>query len=192
MTLIKNQIDQSLKSSLDAAASKLDLFTLPLISQFRLFQFSGRADNSLLTPNFNLVDIIGKTLVLKAIKIVPYYEAASIDFFINDGATTSSETIAANCRINRIFDVYDFGCQLTVFINGSRVPLFPNEVVIVPPAGDGNVPLDLDIDNIYYKHNAKLTSFDISLDAQMFQSIINTAPVIDQPLVKIFVQCYLI
>jgi len=192
MTLIKNTIEaESAKLAADAKAA-FDLFTLPLISQFRFFQFSGRADNSLLTPNFNLVDIQGKTIVIKSIKIVPYYEANSIDFYITDGVTINSETIPANCRVNRAFDVYDYGCQLTMLINGSRVPLFPQEVVIVPPAGDGNVPLDLDIDNIFYKHNAKLTSFELRLDAQIFSSIVSTAQVIDQPLVKIFVQCYLI
>jgi len=192
MTLIKNTIEaESAKLTADTKAA-FDLFTLPLISQFRLFQFSGRADNSILTPNFNPVDILGKTIVIKSIKIVPYYEANSIDFYVTDGVALNSETIPANCRINRAFDVYDYGCQLTMLINGSRVPLFPNEVVIVPPAADGNVPIDLDIDNIFYKHNAKLTSFEMRLDAQIFSSIVSTAQVIDQPLVKIFVQCYLI
>lgn len=192
MTLIKNAVEQESAKINELNKAAFDLFTLPLISQFRYFQFSGRADNSILTPNFNLVDIQGKTIVIKGIKIVPYYEANSIDFYVTDGVTTNTETIPANCRVNRAFDVYDFGCQLTVELNGARVPLFPNEVVIVPPAGDGNVPIDLDVDNIFYKHNAKLTSFNIRLDAQIFSSIVSTAQVIDQPLVKIFVQCYLI
>lgn len=188
MTLINKKVDE-IEKRIDKA---LDLFTLPLISQYRLYQFSGRADGSILTANFTPVDILGKTIVIKGIKIVPYYEDASIDFYVTDGVTQNAETIAANCRINRVFDVYDVGCILNVFINGSRVPLFPSPAVIFAPAGDGNVPLDLDIDNIYYKHDAKLTSFNISLTAQIFESIISTAPVADNPLVKIFVQCYLI
>jgi hypothetical protein len=167
----------------------LDIFSLPLISQFRFFQFSGRADNTNLTPNFAPVDIQGRYIVIKAIKIVPYYEAAAVDLFLTDGVTINSETIPAQSRVNRIFDVYDFGCQLTLLINGSPVELFPSEVVIVPPAGDGNVPLDLDLDNIFYKFPAKLTSLDMRLDAQMFNNI--QASVVDQPLVKIFLQCYL-
>jgi hypothetical protein len=169
----------------------LDIFALPLISQFRFFQFSGRADNANLTPNFAPVDIQGRYIVIKALKIVPYYEANSIDLYLNDGATTTSETIPGNARINRIFDVYDFGCQLTLLINGSPVELFPSEVLIVPPAGDGNVPLDLDLDNIFYKFPAKLTSLDIRLDAQIFSDIRTAAPQMDQPLVKVFLQCYL-
>jgi hypothetical protein len=192
MTFIKNAIDAESEKLAASSKAAFDLFTLPLISQFRFFQFSGRADNSILTPNFAINDILGKTLVIKGIKIVPYYEANSIDFYTNDGVTISSETIPANCRVNRAFDVYDFGCQLTLELNGSRVQMFPNEVVIAPPAGDGNVPIDLDIDNIFFKYDAKLTSFNIRLDAQIFSSIVSTAQVIDQPLVKIFVQCYLI
>lgn len=187
---IKKEVNETVKNIFGGLESLLNLNTLPLISQFRLFQFSGRADGTLLTPNFNLADIQGRILVLKGVKIVPYYEDASVDLFLTDGVTTNRETIPAVCRINRIFDVYDFGCQLTFFINGMRVPMFPAEVVIVPPAGDGNVPLDLDLDNIFYKYPEKLEAFDVSLDAQIFENI--ETSVVDNPLVKIFVQCYLI
>jgi hypothetical protein len=164
----------------------LNIFTLPLISEFKFFQFSGRADNTNLVPNFNIIDIRNRYLVIKGIKIVPYYEAASIDMYLG----VATETIPANCRINRVFDVYDYGCQLTVLINGVQQRIFPSEVSIFPPAGDGNVPIDLDIDNIFYKYPEKITSFDIRLDAQIFADILN--PTTDQPLVKIFVQCYLL
>lgn len=164
----------------------LNLFTLPLISQFKYYQFSGRADNTNLLPNFNIADIRNRYLIIKAIKIVPYYEAASIDLYLG----AEAETIPANCRINRIFDVYDFGCQLTVIINGVAQPIFPNEVLIVPPFGDGNIPLDLDIDNIFYKYPEKISTFNIRLDAQIFSDIQGVA--IDQPLVKVFLQVYVL
>ncbi len=169
----------------------LDLFTLPLISQFRLFQFSGLADNTFLTGNFVPADIQGKTIVIKSIKIIPYYQIASEDFFIDDGATQNIETIPANCRVNRVFDVYDYGCQLSLLINGSRVPMFPSEVLIVPPAADGNVPLDLDLDNIYYKYPAALTDLQVSIDAQIFTALF-APPKVGVPNVKVFIGCYLI
>jgi len=191
---LQAQIKKEVAGAFDNVFDKLkDLFgymSLPLISQFRVFQFSGRADNSLLTPNFNLVDIQGRILVIKGIKIVPYYEDASVDLFLSDGVTDNAETIPANCRVNRIFDVYDYGCQLSVFLNGTRLAMFPTEVFIIPPAGDGNVPIDLDIDNIFYKYPEKIQTFDMSLDAQIFEDILNNT--VDNPLVKIFVQCYLI
>jgi hypothetical protein len=170
----------------------IDLYQLPLISKFKFFQFSGRADNSFLTGNFNPADLQGKIIVIKSIKIVPYYEAASQDFFVTDGVTVNQELIPANCRINRIFDVYDYGCQFSLLLNGSRVPIFPTEVVIAPPAGDGNIPLDLDLDNIFFKYPEKLANpfIQMQLDAQIFQTL--NAPAADQPLVKVFMQCYLI
>ena len=183
--------DREQKIRDDKFEKALDIFSLPLISQYRFYQFSGRADNSLLTPNFNLADIQNRILVIKGIKIVPYYEDASIDLTLSDGVTVNNETIPANCRINRIFDVYDYGCQLTVIINGGAVPLFPQEVVIVPPFADGNVPIDLDLDNIFYKFPERITNFQMRLDAQIFESIVGGGAV-DNPLVKIFVQCYLI
>lgn len=176
----------------DKIEKAIDIFSLPLISQFRLFQFSGRADNSILLPNFNIVDIAQRILVIKGIKIVPYYEDNSIDLYLTDGVTINSETIPANCRIDRVFDVYDYGCQLSIFINGGRIPLFPIEVAVVPPQADGNVPLDLDLDNIYYKFPEKITSLEVRLDAQIFESIVSSAQVLDNPLVKVFMQCYLI
>lgn len=167
----------------------IDLLTLPLISQFRYFQFSGLADNNFLTPNFSVADIQGRMIVIKGIKIVPYYDVAAVDLFLTDGVTTNAETIPGNTRINRIFDVYDYGVQLSIFLNGGLISMFPTEVLIAPPAADGNVSIDLDIDNIYYKFPAKLTDFQIRVDGQIVNDIENN--VIDIPNVKVFVQCYI-
>jgi hypothetical protein len=186
MTQILKRIDEVNEKIKD----NFDIFSLPLISKFCLFQFSGRADNSLLTPNYNLVDLQGRTLVIKSIKIVPYYENASQDFYLTDGVTVNQELIPADTRINRIFDQYSYGCQLSLFLNGSPLQMFPSEVPIVPPAGDGNVPIDLDLDNIFYKYPAKLVSFDMRLDARIYQVL--NAPMVMPPLVKVFIGCYLI
>lgn len=164
----------------------LNLFTLPLISQFKYYQFSGRADNTNLFANFNLADIRNRYLIIKAIKIVPYYEVASIDLYMG----VDSETIPALARINRVFDVYDFGSLLTVEINGVAQPIFPSEVLNIGPNVGGNIPLDLDIDNIYYKYPEKISTFNIRLDSQIFSNIETGA--VDQPLVKVFFQVYVL
>ena len=167
------------------------MLNLPFISKFKVFQFSGLADNNNLTPNFNLVDIQGRYLVIKAIKIVPYYvSVANIDLVLSDGVNINTEVIPGNLRINRLFDVYDYGVQLSVFINGSRIDMFPTEVPIVPPAADGNVPMDLDLDNIYYKFPEKISSFDIAIDGQVCDDL--EAGHFIAPNVKVFIQCYLI
>lgn len=187
MTKIINEINKHTDEKIN---SSVDLFSLPMTAQFRLIQFSGRADNSDLVGNFNPIDLQGRSIVIKGIKIVPYYENISQDFYLSDGVTVNQELLPANCRINRIFDVYDYGCQLTLLINGSPVALFPSEVLIVPPAGDGNIPLDLDIDNLFYRYPAKLVSLAMRLDARIFQTL--NVPVEVAPVVKIFLQCYLI
>ncbi|MBK9285058.1 MAG: hypothetical protein IPM51_12195 [Sphingobacteriaceae bacterium] len=173
----------------DQAARALDLFSLPLISQFKVYQFSGRADNSDLVGNIPQTDIQGRSIVVKGIRIVSYYENNSIDLYVDDGGTTAAETIPGNNRINRLFEVYDFGCQLTFFINNAPVQLFPAETLIVPPAGDGNVPLDLDIDNIFYKYPEKIQSIGFRVDARITEDILNN--VVQPPLVKVFLQCYI-
>ena len=167
-----------------------DMLNLPFISKFKLFQFSGLADNNNLTPNFNLVDIQSRYLIIKAIKVVPYYASNTTDLFLTDGVTTNIETIPKNLRVNRLFDVYDYGVQLSVFINGSRIDMFPTEAAIIPPAADGNIPMDLDLDNIYYKFPEKINSFDIAIDGQICEDLL--APAYATPNVKVFVQCYLI
>lgn len=182
------------KQALDKTVSQaLDLFTLPLISQFRYFQFNGLADGTPLVPNFQAADVLGKTIVIKSVRIVPYYVAGGVvnqDFYVTDGATINQELIGGNCRINRLFDVFSYGCLLEVIINGSALPIFPNSVPIVPPFVGGNSTLDLDVDNIFYKHSVKANSFDVTVDAQIF-NVLNV-PAIVVPNVKVFIGCYLI
>lgn len=186
MLEIKTQIEEKIKDS-------FDLFSLPLKSQFRYFQFNGLADGTLLIPNFSLADIQGKTVVIKSIKIVPYYPPGLNiyqDFYLTDGVTTNEELIGGSVRINRLFDDYGTGCILSLILNGSSIPMFPTNAPIVPPFVDGNCTLDLDIDNIFFKYNAKLISFDVSVNALIVSDLENNTTV--NPQVKVFVGCYLI
>lgn len=194
MTLIKSEIEKQIDSALEKKIKgNLDLFSLPLISQYKLFCFNGLADGSLLVPNFIPADVQSRILVLKSFKIVPYYPVGAgthQDFYVTDGATTNQELLPGNCRINRIFDVYSTGTVLSVFINGSAVQIFPTSAPIVPPFVTGNVPLDLDIDNIFYKYPNKITSFDLSVNSTIFNDLITPGTTV--PMVKVFVGCYLI
>lgn len=171
-----------------------DLFTLPLISKFKYLQFNGLADGTPLVPNFNQADLNGRLLIIKGIKIVPYYPAGGAinqDFYITDGVTTNQELITGNTNINRLFEDYGYGCKLQISISGTPLDMFPQFTPIVPPFVGGNCPLDLDIDNIYYKYPEKISSLNISVDASIF-NIIDAAAAVVVPNVKVFVQCYLI
>ena len=158
----------SCKENNKPAPPALDIFTLPLISQFKYLQFNGRADNVNLIPNFNFSEIQGKYIIIKGIKIVPYYEDASIDMYLG----VATETIPGNCRINRVFDAFAFGTNLTIFINEVAARIFPQYTAIVPPFVGGNVPLDLDDDNIFYKYPEKISSLDIAVDSLIFNDIL--------------------
>lgn len=176
-----------------ALGSALSLITLPLISRYRYLQFNGLADGSLLTPNFDMRDLQNSVLVLKGIKIIPEYVgggAVNQDLYLTDGVTVNQELIPGNTRINRLFDDSAYGTTLRFFINESVVPIFPQFTPIVPPLVAGNVPLDLDIDNIYFKYDAKVNSIGVSVDAQIF-NVLNV-PAAVTPNVKVFIQCYLI
>lgn len=171
----------------------LNLFTLPLISKFKYLQFNGIADGTRLVPNFNMADLQGRILILKGIKIVPYYPPGGVvnqDFYVTDGATVNQELIPGNTNINRLFEDFGYGCKLSVLISGYSVDIFPQYTPIVPPLVDGNCPLDLDIDNLFYKYPEKIESLNISVDAQVFNVLNVPAQIV--PYVKVFVQCYLI
>lgn len=170
--------------------NEIDLFTLPFKSQFKYLQFNGLADGTPLVPNFDPASIVGRDLILKAVRIVAYNDSPQVDLFLTDGVTTNSETIPANARINRLFDSFGDGTELLININGSIIPVFQNFTPFVPPLVGGNVPLDLDIDNIFYQYGAKIVSLNVSVNTLIFNDIIT--PTQDIPNVKVFLQCYLI
>ena len=186
MTQILNEMNKQIQDN-------LDLFSLPLKSKFRYFCFNGLADGSDLFPNFIPADIQGKTLVIKSIKIVGFYPVGAgthQDFYVTDGVTTNEELLPGNCRINRLFDLYSNGTVLSIFLNGSAVQILPTSAPIVPPFVTGNCTLDLDLDNVYFKFGAKLTSFNVSVISEIFDDLVTPGTTV--PNVKVFIGCYLI
>jgi len=171
----------------------IDLLTLPLISRFKYLQFNGLADGTLLVPNFNVGDLVGRYFILKGVRIVPEYPPAAAiyqDFYVTDGITVNQELIPGNTRINRIFDESAIGTTLNLLFNGSSSDIFPQYAAIVPPLVGGNVPLDLDVDNIFYKYPEKIETLNVSVLSSIFQTL--NVPATLAPNVKVFVQCYLL
>lgn len=187
-------IDEAIKKATEASQrleSALDLVTLPLISQFMVLKFSGLADGNPLTRNFDLNRILGKIIVIKSIKIVPYTNGDFIDLNLIGTGDTFTETIPTNVRINRLFEVYDFGCTVRLSINGAETPIFTPSTPIFPPASDGNAWIDMDIDNIYYKYPSKLQDLGFSVRAQVASDITPGGVVYTNPNVNVFLQCYI-
>jgi len=191
-------MDQSEKKQADANKKidlALDLLTLPLISKFKCLQFNGLADGTPLVPNFSMLGIAGRYFILKAIRIVPEYSGGGntfVDFYTTDGVSVFREFLPGNTRINRLFDVSSFGTTFDFLLNNSSTDIFPLFAPIVPPFVGGNVPLDLDIDNIFYKYPEKIESIGCSVNARIFGVIDPVLPVESTPNVKVFIQCYLL
>lgn len=189
---MENIFDKIFGSKSKVVANAIDLLTLPLISQFRYLQFSGQADGTNLVQNFPPTILPGKIIVIKGIKIIPYYSADAIDLSLTDGVTTNNETVRTASRVNRLFDEFYTTNRLTLLINGGRVPMFPSFDIplAIPPVEEGNIPLDLDIDNIYYKFPEKITDFNIQVNASISENV--TTGVNQIPDVKVFIQCYIL
>jgi hypothetical protein len=163
----------------DDKAEELDLISLPFKSTYRVLSWQGASDGTVLTPDFNIIDIEGKFIVIKSFKIIPYYQDASVDLFVSDGVTDNEETIPATARIDRVFDIFGSGTNIVMLINGGQVNLF-NAVF----------PLDLDLQNIYYKYPEKVQTLQLQITALIFENI-NTS-VTDNANLKVNMEVYLI
>jgi hypothetical protein len=161
-------------------SSDIDLLSLPFKSSYRILSWHGASDNTVLTPDFNIIDVAGKFMVIKSFKIVPYYQADSVDMFVDDGAgTVFQETIPATARIDRVFDIYGSGTNITLLINGGQVNLF-NAVF----------NLDLDLQNIYFKYPEKIQTLQLQILATVFDDI--NAQTTDNADLKVYMEVYLI
>lgn len=181
---IINSLNRGCRSVMPTGGeSELNVFTLPLVSQFRLLPFYGTADGTMLTRGFNLPDIQKRLMVIKSFRVVPYTSKASIDLYVNDGITTNKETIPTNTRIDRLFDSYNNYSSIRMYINGSLTSIF-SEI-----GGAGHYPLDLWEDNIYYKIPSKIQGMDVAINGLVVDDIENNTT--SNPLVKVLVGVYL-
>ena len=163
------------KSNID----ELDLLSLPFKSTYRVLSWEGVTNGVLLTPNFSMDDIVGRILIIKSFKIVPYYSAAGIDMYVTDGITTNSETVPNNARVDRLFDRFNSGTTIRMSINGSPLSLF-----------NAKFPLDVDLQNIYYKYPEKISSIVMYVIGAIFSDIIlNT---VQTPNIVVNMEVYLI
>lgn len=174
-------IDEYIKSETKKELGEIS--NLPLNSNYKVLLWRGQANGINILPGFDINDIVGRIFILKSFKIFPYYNGAGIDITLFDGATTSNETVWNGSRIVRLFDDYSNGAYINFSINGSLVPFFTNP-------GSAGYPLDLNLDNIYYKHKSKIQTMDIQINSRVINDLTTGNLVV--PLVKVVVECYLI
>lgn len=163
--------------------SKRSLEDIILKSRFNVLGFYGNANGTALTKSFDDGVFKNKSLLIKSLRIIPYYSAASEDISLDDGVTVTSETIPLDTRINRVFDSYigASASYLRLLINGSPV------IFNVDSSGAVDLlPSDFMMDNIYSHHNmVSLLSIDC-----YFENLALVAGV-TIPDVKVYLECYI-
>lgn len=185
--MLNEQIKQEIATQIEKKLGKeLNLFTLPLISQYRALVWGGPANGAFMVPTFNLNDIIGKTIVIKSLKLVPYSQVANyIDISFSDGTT---ETIPQFARLDRLFDDYRDGFRIQLGINGTELGLFG--WVLSPAGWTVGYPADFFVDNIFYKFPETVQDITLQITGRVFDDI--QAGTQDNPFLKVIVECYLI
>jgi len=184
-------LDEQIKKEIsDQIAKKfggeLNLFTLPLISQYRTLLWSGPANGAFLEPNFPIADIQGKIIVIKSLKLVPYSQTAVyIDIAFSDGTT---EGIPQFARLDRLFDNFRDGFRIQMIINGVQLSIFG---WLASAAGyTVGYPADFFVDNIFYKFPETIQNITMQITGTVYENIVTDA--LDNPLMKVIVECYLI
>lgn len=159
---------------------------LPLKATYKVLMFYGQADGTLLTQNFLPADIENRVPIIKSIQIVPYYDNnPRADIELNDGgANYWTEFLPALSRMDRIIDTWATGTRIVMEINGSNVPIFTYDPTLI------GFPIDLHLDNIFYKYPAKIQDWNCRVTAECWD--LHNPQALFTPLVKVIIECYLI
>jgi len=156
-------LKDSIKICFPESDAELDLLTLPFKSTYRVLSWQGPSNGTLLTPDFNIIDLEGKYIVIKSFRIIPYYPAANaVDMYVTDGITVNQEIIQSGARIDRLFDIKSVGTVIVMLINGAPVNFF-----------NANFPLDVDLQNIYYKYPEKVQTISLTVNGQIIFNLQN-------------------
>lgn len=156
---------------------------LILNSQFKVLCFTGTSNGANLTLRNSITEIQNRIVIFKSFKIIPYYSAAGIDISLSDGVTTTNEATINGTRINRLFDLFTTGTTIVLEVNGGIAPVFT-----VP--GAEAYPLDLFIDNMFWKIPSVLRSINVRVTGTCVQDLVTGASA--TPNIKVVIECYLI
>jgi len=175
---IKSEIAKQVDEQFKDLKKSLEIFSLPLVSQYKVITFSGVASGIDLTPgNANTnAEMAGKILIIKSIRLIPYYAHDGLDF--NIGGNT--EPVWNNTRIERIFDFITVGTDIRVFLNEVPLSMFQ----------ENDYPLDLFVDNIFYKYPYPFINMRVQVNGRTVEDITTGAAA--TPNVRVVIECYLI
>lgn len=162
---IEKIVDEKFSDKLKKIADALEIFSLPMKSEYRIFCFFGDTTGlANLTPAFDINQILNRYLIIKSFKLDYYVDGDQIDqIALFDGATANRETSGQLTRINRVFDIYDQSMLIDMRINGVPIAMF-NAV-----AGF-SYPADLFVDNIYYKYPEKINQWTLGVAGSLMDT----------------------
>lgn len=170
-----------LKKIVNDLEKKKSIEDIILKSEFVVLGFFGLADgNANLSKSFDDSIFNSKKVLIKSLRIVPYYSANSIDMLFSDG---TSETIVAGTRINRVFDSYTgaVASYLRLLIN-SKSEIFKTTSAAVVNL----LPSDFEMDNIYALYEQVST---MNILCYFEDSGADNSPT--NPNVKVYIECYI-
>ena len=168
----------------EGKVDSIDLLSLPFKSTYKILSWRGLANGTtVLTPSFNIIDVRGRTMVIKSFAIYNYYHAAAVDLYVTDGVTTNAETIPILGRVDRVFDLFLAGTEINLRINDAPISFFQSATQIAFPA-------DVDLQNIYYKFPQKINTITLSILTTIFTNIQTGAT--QNPDVKVIMEVYLL
>ena len=172
-----NEIQSLKKRIVNLERNNLD--DIVLNSEFNVLGFYGQANGAVLTKTFDDSVFRNKNVLLKGLKVVPYYNINSVDLNFSDGTT---ETIPLDTRINRIFDSYAGATAsfIRFLVNGAA------KIFNVDNTGAvDRLPSDYEIDNVFVLYK-NVTQMNIECFFENLSLGVGTT----NPLVKIYIQCY--
>ncbi len=182
---------KGLNESLLSLKDSLETFALPFKSQFKQLTFQGLANNLDLVKNYNDDDLRGKYILIKSIKVIPYYINASQDISLTDGVNNFIETIPQSIRVNRLLDNFFANSFLTILINNAPLNLFTSlnqSIIPLNPLHLVNYDLGSEIDNIYFKYPEKVDSLSVRFLGEMLSTF--NPQTEDNLYVRVYIQCY--
>jgi len=168
---------------------ELSIFSVALQKTYKLLSFEGLADGTAMTPQFDLEEIRGKTLIIKSIRLIPYANGAGAitDISMNDGgATTWSEALGDNVRLDRITDLFNEGTAIRLLLNGAPCSVFSQ---VFTNATGQYIP-DLWEDNIFYKFPAKLQTISMAIFSTVADDLVTPGASVPVNM-RVLLGCYL-
>lgn len=179
-----------LQKELSDLKRKTSLEDIILNSEYKILAFQGNANGTALNHCFDDSIFKNKRMLIKGLQFFPYYVNDSIDISLSDGVTTTQETIPAGGRMNRVLDIFtnfSLGAHFCSFVINGQANIL--NTITTGVSEPGAIPPDFSVDNIFYLVKSIVTSIDIILNTEVFETLITPGTAMT-PNIKAYLECY--